>query len=120
MILDAQWILPLGEVLPCDGAIIGGKGAALCRLSACGFTIPTTLCVTTRAYEDFVDHAGLREKIHLEYHRKIFSQMRWEEIWDAAQRIRLMLLRSPMPSNMEAAFTEAISFMIRWTDILAS
>jgi pyruvate,water dikinase len=104
-----SWILPL-EALPSDsGDLIGGKGDALRRLSVNHLPVPCTLCVTTRAYRDFVDHAGLREKIHLEINRKIFSQMRWEEVWDASQRIRLAFLRSPMPPDMHDALARAIS-----------
>ncbi len=104
-----SWILPL-EALPSgSGDLIGGKGEALHRLSANHLPIPRTLCVTTRAYRAFVDHAGLGEKIFLEINRKIFSQMRWEEVWDASQRIRLAFLRSPMPPGMQTALAQAIS-----------
>ncbi|MDX2455561.1 PEP/pyruvate-binding domain-containing protein, partial [Desulfosarcina sp.] len=103
------WIAPL-EALPSnDSHVIGGKGAALGRLRANRLRIPRTLCITTQAYRDFVDNSGLRERIHLELSRKIFSQMRWEEIWDTSQRIRLLFLRSPMPSDMTAAISQAIS-----------
>jgi pyruvate,water dikinase len=103
------WITPL-ETLPArDSEAIGGKGASLGRLRANHLRIPRTLCVTTQAYRDFVDSAGLREKIHLEINRKIFSQMRWEEIWDTSQRIRLLFLRSPMPPGMASAISQAIS-----------
>lgn len=35
--------------------------------------------------------------------------MRWEEIRDTSQRIRLLFLRSPMPKGMEFAFAQTIS-----------
>ncbi len=96
------WITPL-ELLP-EGShvhkLVGGKGAALAWLNAGRLPVPRTLCITTHAYNDFLDAAGLREKIHLELSRKVFSDMRWEEVWDSAQRIRLMFLRAPMPAEM--------------------
>ncbi|HSO19207.1 MAG TPA: PEP/pyruvate-binding domain-containing protein, partial [Desulfosarcina sp.] len=103
-----QWIQPL-EALP-EGEIrdIGGKGAALYRLWAGGIRIPRTLCITTQAYRDFVDCGGMREKIHLELSRKEFDEMRWEEIWDASQRLRLLFMRSPIPPKMETAMRQAI------------
>jgi rifampicin phosphotransferase len=103
------WITPLETLASSEIDAIGGKGAALHRLSANHLPIPKTLCITTQAYQDFFDGAGLREKVHLELNRKIFSQMRWEEIWDTSQRIRLLFLRSPMPKGMESAFAQAIS-----------
>ena len=102
-------ILPI-ETLPAEsGHLLGGKGESLRQLSETGLRIPRTLCVTTRAYHEFVDSAGLREKINLELSRKIFSQMRWEEVWDASQRIRLLFLRAPMPENMRTEVAQGIS-----------
>lgn len=103
------WILPL-EALPSDsGNLAGGKGEALRKLSANGLRIPRTLCVTTKAYRDFVDSNGIREKIHLELNRKLFSEMRWEELWDASQRIRLFFLRSSLPAEMRTELARLIS-----------
>ena len=104
-----QWIQPL-ETLPVgEGRDIGGKGAALHRLWAGGIRIPRTLCITTLAYRDFVNYGGLKEKIHLELSRKAFDDMRWEEIWDASQRLRLLFMRSPMPPKMETALRQTIA-----------
>ena len=103
------WITPLDNLSSEDGHAVGGKGAALIRLNSNRVAIPRTLCVTTQAYQDFVDHTGLREKIQLELSRKVFSQMRWEEIWDASQRLRLLFLRSPMPSDMETTIRRTIN-----------
>jgi len=104
-----KWIQPLETLDSGEPQAIGGKGAALHRLLAGRFHVPRTVCVTTRAYRDFVNHAGLREKLHLELSRKVFADMRWEEIWDASQRLRLLFLRSPMPSDMESAMCQAIA-----------
>ena len=103
-----QWIQPLEALPAADSHAIGGKGAALHRLWSGSIPIPRTLCVLTQAYRDFVETEGLREKIHLELSRKEFGDMRWEEIWDASQRLRLLFLRAPMPPNMESAMREAI------------
>ena len=104
-----NWILPLEELPSGDSCDIGGKGAALHRLWAAQVRIPRTVCVTTQAYRDFMDHGGLREKIHLEMSRKQFADMRWEEIWDASQRMRLLFLKSALPPEMESAMRQAIA-----------
>ncbi|MDJ0783514.1 MAG: PEP/pyruvate-binding domain-containing protein [Desulfosarcinaceae bacterium] len=103
------WITALEHLPAGRPEEIGGKGAALFRLRTHRLRVPTTLCITTRAYRDFIEHAGLREKIHLELHRKVFTQMRWEEVWDASQRIRLMFLRSPMPPALERELAAAVA-----------
>ena len=95
-----HWILPLEDVPDGSASLVGGKGDALGRLLRNGLPVPQTLCITTDAYHRFLDHAGLRERIQLEVHRKPFSEFRWEEIWDCAQRIRSLFLKSPMPDGM--------------------
>jgi pyruvate,water dikinase len=39
-------------------------------------------------YDQFLDQTGLRDLITLELNRKNMGEMRWEEIWDTALRIR--------------------------------
>ena len=104
-----QWIHPLEALPEGKSRDIGGKGAALYRLCAGGIRIPRTLCITTQAYRNFVDYGGMREKIQLELSRKEFDEMRWEEIWDASQRLRLLFMRSPIPPKMETAMRQAIA-----------
>jgi phosphoenolpyruvate synthase/pyruvate phosphate dikinase len=64
-----NWILSPSEVDRNDRRRIGGKGYALARLLANGFTIPETLCLTVDAYNEFVGRTGLRERILLELAR---------------------------------------------------
>lgn len=88
------------QVEPRDGALFGGKALALAKLFRRGFPLPETLCISVEAYWQFVRGAGLRERILLELHRKHFGDMRWEEIWDAALRIRNCFLRAPIPDSL--------------------
>ncbi|MDL4772767.1 MULTISPECIES: PEP/pyruvate-binding domain-containing protein [Thermomonosporaceae] len=44
-------------------ARVGGKGASLARLARAGLPVPAGFHVTTEAYRNFVEHAGLREEI---------------------------------------------------------
>ena len=101
-------ILPLDQVRPEDIAGVGGKCLALARVLQNGFQVPETLCVSTKAYEAYVERNGLRERILLELHRKDFEDMRWEEIWDASLRIRNMFLTSPMPARLAQDLGETI------------
>jgi pyruvate,water dikinase len=104
-----NWILSAAEVAPDDRNRVGGKGYALAALAANGFTIPETVCLTVEAYNEFVIASGLRERILLELHRKDFKEMRWEEIWDCATRIRNMFLRTPMPAQVEKRLRREIA-----------
>jgi pyruvate,water dikinase len=104
-----NWILTAAEVTQNDRSRIGGKGYALALLSRNGFRIPETVCLTVDTYNEFVIKTGLRERILLELHRKEFKEMRWEEIWDCATRIRNMFLRTPMPQEIEARLRQEIA-----------
>jgi pyruvate,water dikinase len=100
-------IFPLSEI-SCDSRIFGGKATALRALQEAGLRLPATLCISTEAYRRFVSKSSISEKIQLELHRKKFSDMRWEEIWDAALRIRNLFLRQPMDEELACEISFAI------------
>jgi len=95
------WIIPLHEVREADGPSVGGKAAALARMHRAGVMVPRGVCVTVQAYNDFLDSTGLRDRILMELARKSLADMRWEEMWDSALRIRNMFLRSDLPPGLE-------------------
>jgi pyruvate,water dikinase len=103
-----KWTIPVTKVDDNDRKRVGGKGFALASMSRQGFNTPDTLCITSDLYNEYVTRTGLRERILLELHRKDFTEMRWEAIWDCATRIRNMFLRIQIPSEIEASFREAI------------
>ena len=113
-----NWTIPAIKVSAKDRKLVGGKGFALATMSRQGFNIPDTLCVTSDLYNAYVTRTGLRERILLELHRKDLKQMRWEEIWDCATRIRNMFLRIPIPSEIEARFREAIESQFRGKSVV--
>ena len=103
-----NWTIPASKVKEKDRIRIGGKGFSLASMMSRGFKIPETLCVTSDLYTEYVSRTGLRERILLELHRKNFKEMRWEEIWDCATRVRNMFLTVPIPPEIETRFKEAI------------
>jgi rifampicin phosphotransferase len=103
-----NWFLSAAEIQSGDRLRVGGKAYALALLARAGFTIPETLCITSDAYLAFVDRTGLRERVLLELHRKDFKEMRWEEIWDCATRIRNMFLTKPIPEDLEGILRKTI------------
>ena len=101
-------ILPLEAIEESDRGVAGGKAFALGRLLRERVPAPRGVCVLTRAYREYVRRAGLLERILLELNRKPFSEMRWEELWDAALRIRNMFLNTPIPDNLAAPLRDAL------------
>ena len=101
-------ILPLEEIHANDRQRVGGKAYALWRLAKGGFDIPDTVCVISNVYREFIQRTGLRERILLELHRKDFREMRWEEIWDCATRIRNMFLTQKLPEDLHQDLDETL------------
>ncbi|MDX2445590.1 MAG: PEP/pyruvate-binding domain-containing protein, partial [Desulfobacterales bacterium] len=95
-----NWILTTEEIHPDNRQRVGGKGYALSLLTKGGFEIPHTIFITSYAYHEYVMKSGLRERILMELHRKEFKEMRWEEIWDCATRIRNLFLTRPLPADL--------------------
>ncbi len=93
-------ILTAEEIQPADRHRVGGKGYALSLLVKGGFRIPSSICITSDVYREYVLRTGLRERILLELHRKDFKEMRWEEIWDCATRIRNLFSTKPLPEDL--------------------
>jgi pyruvate,water dikinase len=98
-----KMIVGLERIDASDDEWVGGKAVALAALQRSGHPVPRTWCLTTEAYELFVERASLRAVIHQELGRKSFADLRWEEIWDAALRIRNHFLRASVPDEIVAA-----------------
>ena len=96
-------------------ASVGGKALALARMARAGIAVPPFLAVTTAAYEAFLDATGLRVGILGELDRKDFADMRWEEMWDTALRIRSLFLTTPLPEEVRAALAQPVA--ARFADV---
>jgi len=81
---------------------VGGKSFVLSEMAQAGYLVPETFCVTTDAYNAYLDLTGLRERIMRELYRKDMGEMRWEEIWDTATRIRSLLVNTPIPEPLHS------------------
>jgi len=103
-----KWILSPSEIKPNHRNRVGGKAYALSLMAREGFEIPETLFFTVDAYHAFVKAAGLRERILLELNRKDFKDMRWEEIWDCATRIRNLFLTKPIPKHLDVELSAQV------------
>jgi phosphoenolpyruvate synthase/pyruvate phosphate dikinase len=96
------------EVRPDHRNRIGPKAYALSLMAREGFNIPDTVFLTVDAYKAFVNADGLRERILLELNRKKFKDMRWEEIWDCATRIRNIFLKKQIPDPLNSYLSQKI------------
>ena len=100
-------VLPLAEAAAAGGRRVGGKAARLAELMAAGYRVPPGFCITTLAYRRFVAATDLAAVIRMELGRKAMAAMRWEEIWDAALRIRTAFLRAAVPDDVARSIAAA-------------
>jgi len=116
------WTVALYDVRDEEGPRVGGKAVAQARLYRSGISVPRGVCITTQAYHHFLDTTGLRDRILTELSRKPFERMRWEEMWDAALRIRNMFLTAPMPPDLEEELASSLdrAFPVQQTVVRSS
>jgi pyruvate,water dikinase len=100
--------IPLEQIRSENASIVGGKAAALARLGKEGFAVPGGLSISTEAYRRYLTDTGLELRIARELSRKPFKDMRWEELWDAALRIRNMFLKSDLPDELYVDLFSAV------------
>lgn len=103
----APWIVTLEQAFAIGEPLLGGKTTGLVRLRRSGLCIADGFCLTTAAYRYFVAHNGIAPVIALELGRKPLESMRWEELWDAALRIRSAFSKASIPADLAAAIRVA-------------
>ncbi len=104
-----SWLIPLRELAGLGMETIGGKAQRLAQLAKAGFRTPEGFCITTEAYRSFLERNGLASVIQMELGRKPIEEMRWEEIWDAALRIRSGFLAAPLPGELVEQVSAALA-----------
>lgn len=112
-----QLCIDLTKLSTTDLPLVGGKATALGRLAGAGLPVPQGVCVTTLAYEQYLDTTGLRQRLPLLLERKPFREMRWEELWDLGLRIRNLFLNTPLPERLAAEIIAAIPSRLTRTPI---
>lgn len=94
--------LQVEEIPDADAHIFGGKARSLGMMVREGLRIPRAVGISSEAYNQYIDSTGLRGKILIELNRKSFEDMRWEEMWDAALRIRGLFSKTPINQDLRA------------------
>lgn len=102
-----SYIVPLRSASKSEN-ICSGKAETLARMMKSGLRVPDGFCLTAGAYRRFIDSTGLASRIVMELGRKRLDDMRWEEMWDAALRIRSMFLAEEIPADIAGAIVDAV------------
>jgi pyruvate,water dikinase len=82
-----------------DVAVVGGKGASLSRLLRSGVPVPALFCVTTAAYQRFIDHGTLRADIRSRLAN--LDRQHPAELVRCSAELRMLILAAPMPREIE-------------------
>ena len=88
---------------------VGGKSKNISLCYREKFRVPEGFAITTDSYFEFSATNKLAEVIDKELVRKKTEEMRWEEIWDSALRIRHAFTKGILPQAMETQFLDYLS-----------
>ena len=95
--------MPLQDISADERARYGGKAVALASMLRSGIRVPGGICIPVDVYHAYIQETGLGDRLRLLFARKAFEDMRWEELWDLALRIRNIFLTTPMPEAQAAS-----------------
>ncbi len=101
-----RYVRPLTEARKEDLALVGGKAAGLGELLRAGFPVPPGFCVTSLAYEAFVQHNGLERAVREALALGDLSGL--EQAERASGAIRAAMEASPVPPDVEEAVRNAL------------
>ena len=104
-----NYTIPISTAHESPVKYVGGKTRNSSICSREGFRIPQGFAIKTDAYLEFIKDNKIDKIIGLELARKNDQDMRWEEVWDSALRIRLAFTRGIMNPEMEASILNTLS-----------
>ncbi|NVM21873.1 MAG: pyruvate, water dikinase [Desulfobacterales bacterium] len=101
-----DWVLPLEAINKDMADQVGGKMANLGEIaSRVGLLVPEGFVVTASSYEFFLEHNYLQEEINRRVQPLDLEQM--EMLHKASADIQQLIIRSPLPSELEKAILSA-------------
>lgn len=102
-------IIPLQDINDSLRPLTGGKAANLATLANQGFPISPGFCITTALYRHYIAVTDIAPRVAIELNRKPFQEMRWEELWDCALRIRHIFITTDFPQSIEEKIRSALA-----------
>jgi pyruvate,water dikinase len=109
--MSYKYIIWLNELSRESLSLVGGKCAHLGEMIKQGIPVPPGFAVTFRAYEEFLDKSGLRDKIE-----KILRETekgKPEEYEKVSREIRKLIEETPIPRDVENEIRSAYRELCR-------
>jgi pyruvate,water dikinase len=94
-------VLSFSEISAEDLPLVGGKGANLGELTRAAFPVPNGFCLTTAAFQRFMDACRDSEGIYVELDAITADDV--ETVRSVGERIRQTLLDVPIPEDVAKA-----------------
>lgn len=102
---DNLWVRPIAEVGAADAPTVGGKSANLGELTRAGFPVPPAFAVTTDAYLDAMQAAGVRA--HLAAEAVPAADIDDATLIRTSAELAALVTDSTVPAGMRAAIVSA-------------
>jgi len=106
-------IVPLDQLGMMDVPLVGGKNASLgemiANLSGLGVAVPGGFATTSNAFNDFLQKAGLTDKIHQTLEHLDTDDVR--ALAEAGKQIRNWIIESPLPQQFQDDISNAYEAM---------
>ncbi len=103
-----RYVIDMEEIETGCLELIGSKALSLHKVMNEDLQVPPFTCISTAAYERYLDSTHIRDSIIMELSRKDMADMRWEEMWDTSLRIRNMFLNTAIPGELEKELLSGI------------
>jgi pyruvate,water dikinase len=102
---DPKFVVWFNEVTKKDIPVVGGKGANLGEMTNAGIPVPPGFIVTAAAYYDFIEKAGLHDKI-----KSLLDPIDIrdsKQLQETAAKVQELITNANMPTETGKAIQEA-------------
>ena len=103
--MTSTFILPFNQIDATSLPRVGGKGANLGEMIGAGFPVPPGFCITTDAFQLFLDSSGFADELYDTLDALPADDL--ENTHRAGEQIRTRLSATPIPPEIEAAILRA-------------
>ena len=106
-----RYIKRFNEVGKSDIPLVGGKGANLGEMTQMGLDVPPGFCVTSSAYNYFIDYTSLNETVKVLLERLDVDNP--DSLTMVSEKLEKKVNDSKIPEDLEAEIRDADRDFIR-------
>ena len=100
-----MYVVKFEDLSKSDIGIAGGKGANLGELTQAGIPVPPGFVVTAKAYEKFMEEAGINDQVMTILDETDINDTK--ALQAAAEEIKKIIIEAPIPEDMVLLILEA-------------